>query len=245
MTEHEPTAVETTRDTPPRGYARALIATLAVIVLMCVVIAIATRGGEKDTPEAPLTALSEEEIALISASEWETWAAGPLTHYLVWLDAPGLDRPRVNASVDVVATDATGATHESSDWVTLRAGEHELLSGRFDGPIESEVVDLAVTVTNARPRAAVDYAASVENHSVDTAASAPTLRVRVVGTGEESVDIAWLTTVVRSADGEITHLGRTSLRPPPAPGQYRMLDVELRGSGPVDYADDIQFWFSY
>ncbi|NLF04465.1 MAG: hypothetical protein GX593_05610 [Actinomycetales bacterium] len=228
-----------------RGSGRALLLTLAVLVVLGGVIALVDRlsADPQDTPEdsVALTTLTDEQLASVQVAAWETWAWGPVTHYLAWVEAPGLDHERVRLSVTVQGTDTAGATHETSTYVELRAGERALLTGAFDGPVDAPVADLTLTPESGSTRPVLDGELTVQGHSIEPDG----VQVRLLASGQDAIRVAWVTVVVRSATGEITHLGRQSVNPAPRPGSGSTVDVSLWGPETVSSTDDVEVLISY
>ncbi len=196
--------------------------------------------------ETPSFRLSEEESALFEVTEWEVWHSEYSSHFVLTVAAPGLERPRAGVSVHIEAVDATGVTHEASDFIALRHGEPTVSVGFFSEAFDAEITELrAEFVPLGVWNEPEDYEVMVLEGSVDTTASRPQVEVTIAaeGAGEPPSNLR-LTAVVRDADGAILNLG-VAYPAPPEPGARALIEFPLWGPETVSGTDDWQFTVLY
>lgn len=205
----------------------------------------ATEEPETDPGQtAPSFRLTDEEAALFEVSGWEVWHSEYSSHFVLTVAAPGLERPRVGASVKIEAVDAHGVTHEASDFVSLRYGAPTVSLGFFPEAFDAEVTELRATFTPLGVRnEEQDYEVEVLEGTVDSTAGRPWVEATIAaeGSGEPPASLR-LTVVVRDADGAVRNLG-IAYPSPPEPGEEALVEFPLWGPEPVSGTDDWQFTF--
>ncbi|NLF05087.1 MAG: hypothetical protein GX593_08845 [Actinomycetales bacterium] len=194
-------------------------------------------------PALPSFTLSEEEAALIEATDWEVWHADYTSHFLVTVEAPGLERPRTTVSVRIEAEDVDGEIHEATDFITVLGGETTLSIGLFSEPFDAEVEDLTVEITPLMVSDEINpYTARVTDFELDHAASRPTVRATLTAEkyGEPPTTLR-MAAVARDADGEILNL---AIAYPSVPGLGDSTTVTFPMWGNEPVPDDATWQFA-
>lgn len=199
---------------------------------------------EIDVPEPVSSRLDEDELALIEIAEWEAWSSTHSSHYIVWLDAPGLDRARVNVYFTLRATDDDGAVHEVTDYAVLREHAAALAVGFLPERIEADIVDVTLEIESTFVYAEEpDYEVWAEDFTVDGGSLRPGLSVTLASEGDSPKGVGRLTTIVRDDDGEIINLG-VAYPALPEPDEWLTIETYLWGDHPVTEDDDFEFFVS-
>lgn len=194
-----------------------------------------------DIPEMRQFRLDDEELALVELEQWEVFHAEYASHYVLTIGAPGLERPHANLSISVEATDEDGVVHEFTESVTLRWGMPVTAVGYFRERLESEIVDLDMTITTTFAHDGIaEYTPWVETYTVDTSGIRSLLTLDLVAEGDGAPSIGRLTTVVRDEEGQIINVGSTYLALP-EPGTTVTVELYLWGEEPVLDDDDVDF----